>query len=225
MQRRGRQTSGQASGSLQDQTQKKPPDEVLVLIQNGEIDRDTYSPAHSSASSEKLDRSDLESSADAPDADEARYSDLDIYSRTPTPANARMPPKATLQVGISQAVQIAGEISSLVDSQAAAVEKAPESSISTVERPKGFTPVNSPLVNHPSASTAAGAMGMVPKTKSGQVFWAHIRFGLVVMVRGTPAEETQPINQYEHQSWKLYAGFEGSPIDASGPETLPRPPR
>jgi hypothetical protein len=77
---------------------KKTPDEVLVLIPNGEIDRDTYSPAHSSASSEKLDRSDLESSANAPDADEARYSDLDIYSRTPTPANARMPPKTTLQV-------------------------------------------------------------------------------------------------------------------------------
>ena len=158
---------------------------MLVLIENDEIDRDTYSPAHSSASSEKLDRSDLESSADTPDADEARYSDLDIYSRTPTPANARMPPKITLQVSMSQAVQIAGEISSLVDSQAAAVEKVPESSISTVERPKEFTPVNSPLVNHPSASAAAGTMGMIPKTKAGQVFWAHIRFGLVAMVRGT----------------------------------------
>ena len=146
---------------------------MLVLIENDEIDRDTYSPAHSSASSEKLDRSDLESSADAPDADEARYSDLDIYSRTPTPVNARMPPKTTLQVSISQAVQIAGEISSLVDSQEAAVEKAPESSISMVERPKEFTPVNSPLVNHPSASAAAGTVGMIPKTKAGQVFWAH----------------------------------------------------
>ena len=30
---------------------RKKTDEVLVLIQNGEIDPDTYSPAHSSASS------------------------------------------------------------------------------------------------------------------------------------------------------------------------------
>ena len=37
----------------------------------------------------------------------------------------------------------------------------------------------------------------------------------------TPAKKTQPINQYEYQSWKLYAELEESPIDASDPETLP----
>ena len=64
---------------------------------------------------------------------------------------------------------------------------------------------------------------MIPKTNAGQVFWAHIRFGLVAMVRGTltPAKKTQPINQYEYQSWKLCTEPGESPIDASDPETLP----
>ena len=50
---------------------RKKTDKVLVLIQSGEIDLDSCSPAHFSALSEKLDRSDLESSADAPDVDKA----------------------------------------------------------------------------------------------------------------------------------------------------------
>ena len=204
---------------------EKKTDEVLVSIQNGEIDPDTYSPEHSSASSEKLDRSDLESSADAPYADEARYSDLDIYSRTPTPANARMPPKATSQVSISQAVRIAREASSLVNSQTAAVEKAPESLILTVERLKGFTPVNSPFVSHPSASAAAGTKGMAPKnTKAGQIFWGTYEIWASGDGSGdaiTPMKKTQPANQYEYQSWKLYTELEESPIDASDPKTLP----
>jgi len=43
------------------------------------------------------------------------------------------------------------------------------------------------------------------------------------MVRGTltPAKKTQPINQYEYQSWKLCTELGESPIDASDPETLP----
>lgn len=43
------------------------------------------------------------------------------------------------------------------------------------------------------------------------------------MVRGTltPAKKTQPINQYEYQSWKLCTELGESPIDTSDPETLP----
>lgn len=138
-----------------------------------------------------------------------------------------MPPKTTLQVSISQAVQIAREVSGLVDSQAAAVEKAPESSISTAERPKGFTPVNSPLVSHPSASCGRN-YGYDSKDKIRPSILGTYKIWASGDGPGdaiTPAKKTQPINQYEYQSWKLYTEFEESPIDALDPETLPRPPR